>query len=573
MDIREKSLAVLTTIIICIIAIYIILSSTLFLESYKTLESTHIQEKLDLVLKNIDTEINSLESVVKDWGPWNDTYEFIGDGNSQFIQNNLMKGTYENLYLNFIIITNTQGNILYSQGFDLKQGIFTSLRPDLIAELSDNSSPLRNLNLASRTSGFLNLPGGILVISSFPVIRNDYSGEPRGTIIMGRYLEDAKMICVPPDKHMRISIIPVAKSSLSDIDVSKFTGSRTSRVLTLAPDTQVIEGLTILNDIYGRNSIFLTVQMPRDIYNQGLHTIRLFIYLQLVVLMVLAIIMFWLLDSKVFMRLKKLSHDIVVITEGKSHGKGITDTGNDEISRLIEALNRMLDQIDKSHTALAESEKRFRELAEQFPEIMLEVDRQGTPLFINCAADAIFGYLPGELKNIGKISELFAPEERQRSLDFLSRIMKGEKISGSEFVAQKKDGNQFPVLLYAAPVISEDQVTGVRVFAADITKIKQLQEAQARAIKRIEENIHQMAVLNDQIRNPLTIIGLLCEGDGYPHNREIQAQINIITKMISAIDIGWVESLKIRQLLKNQFDIVLGKDVEDIDEIIDYQDR
>ncbi|HWQ66994.1 MAG TPA: CHASE4 domain-containing protein [Methanospirillum sp.] len=563
MDIREKSLVVLTGIMVCVIAICIILSFTIFFDSYKKLESVHVHGKVDLVLKNIDMEINALDALVKDWGPWDDTYEFLGGENSLYIQDNLMKETYGNLNLNFIVITNREGEIVYGQGFDLEQGTFTPLRPDLIKEISDTSSPLRSLNPETRSSGFLNLPSGIVIISSYPVLRSNFSGNPRGTIIMGRYLKNTKITRLTPETNLKISITPIDLSLLSPGEFSLFSGTGDSRILTRAPDNQVVEGVVLLNDIYQREMFLLTVQVPRDIYNQGMSTILLFIYLQLTVLLILGIVIIWLLDSQVLMRIQNINHDIAVITDEESRTSRITNAGNDEISRLIDAMNRMLDQIEHNHTSLAESEKRFRELAEQFPGIMLEVNLQGCPKFINCAAYAIFGYLPGEMEQITNISELFAPKERSRLHNFGTLILGEEYLGGIEFSAMKKDGTLFPVLVYAAPVISGDQITGFRIFAGDISELKRLQEIQALAMRRIEENIHQMAVLNDQIRNPLAIIQILCDTGEFPHIIEIQNQLQIITDLVLTIDQGWVESLKVRKFLKNQFDIILTNEPEE----------
>ena len=84
MDIRKKSLAVLAGIVIIVIVIFACVSSTLFLQSYKTLESNHVNDAMVLVLTNINTEISSLDSTVKDWGPWDDTYAFVNGEKTWF---------------------------------------------------------------------------------------------------------------------------------------------------------------------------------------------------------------------------------------------------------------------------------------------------------------------------------------------------------------------------------------------------------------------------------------------------------------------------------------------------------
>ena len=107
-----------------------------------------------------------------------------------FIESNLGKETFEDQHLNFIIITNSKRVIIYGKGFDEETKTFTSLRQDLVSELSHNTSPLYNLNPEKTVSGFLNLPHGMVIVSSYPIVKSDFSGTPRGSIIMGRYLDD-----------------------------------------------------------------------------------------------------------------------------------------------------------------------------------------------------------------------------------------------------------------------------------------------------------------------------------------------------------------------------------------------
>ncbi len=95
---------------------------------------------------------------------------------------------------------------------------------------------------------------------------------------------------------------------------------------------------------------------------------------------------------------------------------------------------------------------------------------------------------------------------------------------------------------------------GILVQYHDITDHKQFEgRLKTEGITRIEQNMEQFQILNDQIRNPLqAIMGYVmldCEG-----NRErIIQQVGVIDSLVNRLDHGWVESEKVRQFLVRHY--------------------
>jgi sensor domain CHASE-containing protein len=123
MNLRQKSLFVLFAVYILLATAIILVSSIIFLGSYEKLESDHMQEVMVLVTNNVNSEIANLNVIVTDWAPWDDTYLFVKGQKSDFVEQNLIDETYSSLRLNFIIITDTEGNIVYGKGFDSQKDI------------------------------------------------------------------------------------------------------------------------------------------------------------------------------------------------------------------------------------------------------------------------------------------------------------------------------------------------------------------------------------------------------------------------------------------------------------------
>ena len=69
-----------------------------------------------------------------------------------------------------------------------------------------------------------------------------------------------------------------------------------------------------------------------------------------------------------------------------------------------------------------------------------------------------------------------------------------------------------------------------------------------------------MAILNDEIRNPLTVIVAWAEmGDDNIKDKIIE-QVRIIDGIINSLDRGWLQSTKVWKFLNRYYGILHGED-------------
>jgi PAS domain S-box-containing protein len=129
----------------------------------------------------------------------------------------------------------------------------------------------------------------------------------------------------------------------------------------------------------------------------------------------------------------------------------------------------------KADEVIRESEQRFRELAELLPELVFEVDLQRKMMFVNRVALSVFGY---SLKDTGglNLADLIAPEDREKVIQNIQRIIEGEELGNIECVAIRKDGRRFPCLIHAIDVENNlGEVSGLRGILVDITAQKEIE--------------------------------------------------------------------------------------------------
>lgn len=140
---------------------------------------------------------------------------------------------------------------------------------------------------------------------------------------------------------------------------------------------------------------------------------------------------------------------------------------------------------NKAGRDLAESEKRFRDLAELLPETIFEIDAEGRLIFANRQAFDQFLYTQKDFERGLNGFDLLAPEDRQRAAAQAAKILAGESLALNEYTALRKDGSRFPVLVRSTPIYKDDKAVGLRGFMINISDKKRL-EAQLQQAQKLE---------------------------------------------------------------------------------------
>jgi two-component system cell cycle sensor histidine kinase/response regulator CckA len=151
------------------------------------------------------------------------------------------------------------------------------------------------------------------------------------------------------------------------------------------------------------------------------------------------------------------------------------------------SLSGMVDVTERNKAAhdLAESEKRFRDLAELLPETIFEIDGDGNLLFANRQAFDQFLYTQADFDRGLNGFDLLVPEDRQRAAEDTAKIMAGKNLGLKEYTALRKDGSTFPVLVRSTAIYNGNKAVGLRGFMIDVSDKKRL-EAQLQQSQKLE---------------------------------------------------------------------------------------
>lgn len=133
------------------------------------------------------------------------------------------------------------------------------------------------------------------------------------------------------------------------------------------------------------------------------------------------------------------------------------------------------------------------------------------------------------------------------------------KLDGSWFgetVLRKFNHTPFYVLLWMN-LVKDEKGTPICIMSSfiDISDQKQMEVAKRKALEQIEKNIEQFAILGDHIRNPLAVIVGLSSLTGEEVSGKILTQAKEIDRIVTQLDMGWIESENVRNFIKKYYEV------------------
>jgi len=328
-----------------LIVLLYILTNFILIGSYDKLEEQDTLMNTERARDALISDINRLHMAVGDWAPWDDTYNFIQDGNKKYIESNFGTSTMANLKVNFVLFYNHSGHLVYGAGFDLKNGENIPIPISFRSDMSPNNILLNHTSLESSISGIMMIPEGPILIASNPIITSDHNGPIRGTLIMGSFLDIETLSNIT---HLSLSFRQINGQNNIDYWSEIQMLSKEKPILIQPSNNEIIAGYELLDDIEGNPAIVLKAEMPRGIHKQGENTMW---YLVLSIIgagLVFGLVTLLLLEKNVLSRLAFLSSNVSAIGASGNHSLRVSMPGKDELSNLANVINGMLEELEKA---------------------------------------------------------------------------------------------------------------------------------------------------------------------------------------------------------------------------------
>lgn len=139
----------------------------------------------------IQNELRQLDTALGDWTIWDDAYAFAESRDPAFIPSNLgnWRALEKTIHLNFCLILDRTGQVLYSAGYDSDLGgvvnlaAFSGDPPAVLSLLQPVLEQQQN------RSGVLRTEHGLLLLAARPILGSESTRPAHGVLVFGRFLD------------------------------------------------------------------------------------------------------------------------------------------------------------------------------------------------------------------------------------------------------------------------------------------------------------------------------------------------------------------------------------------------
>lgn len=347
----------------------------------------------------------------------------------------------------------------------------------------------------------------------------DFQGEERAKEILGSLRSNKDII----DAHI---LLPNGKV-LADYHRTAPPENMAEPVKKDAGFYATPDSIELVEEMRRDNEVIAHLQltMSRDALQAQSREALLIFGMGVFVLIGSAVVQSVVMNRAVTAPISSLAQVAETVRGRADYGTRVTATGTDEIGRLGQRFNDMLDAIQQRETELSSLSKSQKAILDHAAYAIIATNPVGLIISFNPAAERMLGYTAEEV--VGKLSPaIFHVESEYRArqaklaeeLDhpvegietFVVRARQGGSETG-EWTYVRKDGSTITVDLVVTAIREESGEVGGFIFlASDITERKQAEAEREKLIRELESKNSELErftyTVSHDLKSPLITV-------------------------------------------------------------------
>jgi signal transduction histidine kinase len=301
--------------------------------------------------------------------------------------------------------------------------------PGLLELIDRDDKPLQRFkDKDDSIRGIVMTQYGPMLIASRPVIPTNREGAIQGAIIMGRFLNQARLENLSERTHLQFEVSPAASARCLECVrdsglVVRESGHQPIVVHTVDSDT--LHGLTVVNDVTGTPAVVIRVSVLREITQQGRHAARTAMIGSVIGLLTMLFVSIVALQRRVIDPLQNMATHAVLVGETDNLDARLHIERSDEIGTLAHSFDCMV-------ARLAESREKLQIVAHHagMAEIASEVlHNVGNAInTANCCVELVEERLSSSRLSGLEMATLMLSEQAANAADFFRNDPRGPKL-------------------------------------------------------------------------------------------------------------------------------------------------
>lgn len=377
MALRKKTLLVISLTLLALMAALYISSEMILGQTYLDLERQDTIEDVTRAVNGLQDTINAFELIALGWSKWDDTRDFIADGNQDFIDVNLLDGMFIGTGFEWAVFLTADEEIVHNKWVDLTLGHEIPVPESILPHIEAGSPLLDHADESSEIGGVLLLPEGIMLVTSLPVLNSEGVGPITGKLVWGELFDETDQAHLAEEMRLNIHLFRLDSETLpAHVSGALAALSPDAPVLVQPASETLISGYTVMRDVYGQPALMLQVQQPRTVFAQGQASLTFFMLSMLVTGAAFTGAALFQLERGILRRLQRLSEGIGKIRETNDLHMRVPISGRDEISDLSTGFNSMVDALERARTKLQQAHDQLEQRVQERTQALSQANQQ-----------------------------------------------------------------------------------------------------------------------------------------------------------------------------------------------------
>lgn len=475
---KTKTKIILTVLPVIIIGIFTInIAFGLFFQRFilqSEIDKIHVSA--DYISTYLNEITNNYAGTVNDWAHWDDTYDFIENSNTNYIELNLTDSAMKSINISFMIFLNSDGMITHQLFYKSDEEMIMDFPSDLLDNIDYAIDFTR---LGEDVSGIISIGENYYFVASSHITDSLEKENANGTLMIGKQLNHSIIAQLELASGLSISSINVLN------DMNRLNERDAFNILEIDYDETGNDSINvevaIPNNYDLNSSISISLVMSRDLYLRGMKQAFDFSIINTAISLAISVIIFLLLGKFITKPFNNLINDVKSIDITKPEIQTIPEIGNNEFSFLRKSINTLMNKVSSSQYDLIKSREELHTTLLSIGEGIITIDKASRIKFMNPVAQEMTGWQLEESlnKSLEAVLTIIDEAKKETSVHLVDAVFETEdtiKLTNNILIVTK-DSSTIEVEITASPIKDLDgMIIGCVLAINDITESKKKQK-------------------------------------------------------------------------------------------------
>jgi sensor domain CHASE-containing protein len=191
------------------------------LGTFEQIEYRQMSISTQDVLAKLDAEVEDLAAFCRLWARSDALYAFMEDEDHRFPPGRIDDpALFRDMKVSYILLYDSSGSLVHAWGYRGDTGPVDAMPQELDRIIRDSIIPPGSGEGISGRRGYALLDGGPVILAGYHIVQPGGEGEPRGTLVMVRTLDQQAIESLAQQGELGISFLSQDSSG-----TAAFTGS------------------------------------------------------------------------------------------------------------------------------------------------------------------------------------------------------------------------------------------------------------------------------------------------------------------------------------------------------------